>query len=78
MGQVTPIHLTPLIQDEIFLTAAQSLFGVFLLAKLHFSLRGAIVLVGLFFVQFFVLVESVRIIIAWIYILLSIFIILRD
>lgn len=37
--------------EEFFLTAAQSLFAVALLLRLHLSLRSAMVLLGLFLVQ---------------------------
>ena len=70
-GHVQTMHLTAEVRDEIFLTAAQSLFGTILLLTLRFSLWKAWALLVLFLVQFFVPIESVRVILAWIYVALT-------
>ena len=70
-GHVQAMHLTPAVRDEVFLTAAQSLFGTVLLLTLRFSLWKAWALLVLFLVQFFVPIESVHVILAWIYVVLT-------
>lgn len=52
LGTPSEIALTQLSRDEILLTAAQTLLGVTMLARLRFSLVDASILLGLFFVQF--------------------------
>ena len=52
LGTPSEITLTQLSRDEILLTAAQTLLGVAMLARLRFSLVDASILLGLFFVQF--------------------------
>jgi cation:H+ antiporter len=47
-----PIPMGAFQMHEILLTAAQSLLGVVLLAGLHLSIGGALLLFGLFFGQF--------------------------
>lgn len=69
--EVSTLHLTPLSADELFLTAAQSLFGVALLLTLRLGLREAILLLVLFLAQFFMAVESIRMIIGWVYLALA-------
>lgn len=52
LGEITPLPLDGRQQDEILLTAAQSLFAVSLLLDRRLSLVGAGALFGLFAVQF--------------------------
>ena len=52
VGHVAEIQLTQLSRDEILLTAAQTILGVIVLARLRFTLIDAVVLLGLFGVQF--------------------------
>lgn len=71
VGHLAAVPLTAQVTDELFLTAAQSLFGLALLLTLRFGLREAIALLVLFFAQFFIPVESIRLLIAWFYIALA-------
>lgn len=66
-GHTAALALTPQSVDEIFLTAAQSLFGTVVLLRLRFHLRDAVLLTSLFLVQFAIPVERVHVVIAWIY-----------
>jgi cation:H+ antiporter len=66
-GHTAALALTSQSVDEIFLTAAQSLFGTVVLLRLRFHLRDAILLTSLFLVQFAIPIERVHIVIAWIY-----------
>ena len=52
LGHPAEIALTQLSRDEILLTAAQTLLGIAMLARLRFSLVDASVLLGLFLLQF--------------------------
>lgn len=70
-GHVQTMHLTAAVRDEMFLTAAQSLFGTVLLLTLRFSLWKAWALLTLFLVQFLVPLESVHVIVAWVYVALT-------
>lgn len=70
-GHVAPLPLTAQSVDEMFLTAAQSLFGTSLLLTFRFTLKAALTLAGLFLVQFFIPVESVRVALGWLYLALT-------
>lgn len=50
-GHVTPLWLAPRQHEELFLTAAQSVFAVALLLRLRLTLGGALVLLVLFLTQ---------------------------
>jgi cation:H+ antiporter len=50
-GHLAPLPLGPRQQEELFLTAAQSLFAVMLLLRMRLALPGAMVLLVLFFAQ---------------------------
>jgi cation:H+ antiporter len=52
-GRVVPILMDPLHKTEIFLSFATTLYGVACLAKLRFTRTNALVMVGLFALQFF-------------------------
>lgn len=52
VGQIAEIPLSGLSRSEILLTAAQTLLGVVVLARLRFTLIDAVVLLGLFGAQF--------------------------
>lgn len=52
LGHPAEIALTQLSRDEILLTAAQTLLGIAMLARLRFSLLDASLLLGLFVLQF--------------------------
>ena len=77
-GHVQTMHLPPPVRDEVFLTAAQSLFGTVLLLTLRFSLRKAWALLVLFLIQFFVPIESVHVILGWIYVALTAGVLVRS
>lgn len=67
-GHVAALPLTVQSVDEIFLTAAQSVFGTVILLRLRFHVRDALLLTGLFFVQFAFPTVRVHVVIGWIYI----------
>ncbi|MDI3316015.1 MAG: hypothetical protein QJR14_00025 [Bacillota bacterium] len=71
LGRPAAMPLSPVGVEELLLTAAQSLLGVLLLTELHFSKLEAIGLLGLFAVQFVLPVESVRMVVAGIYLVLA-------
>lgn len=71
-GHVQTLRFDAQVRDEIFITAGQSLFGSVLLLTLRFSVREAIALLVLFLIQFFIPVESVRLVLAWTYIALTV------
>lgn len=52
-GGIRPIFLTSLQTEEIFLTAAQSLFGFLCILDLYLSSKESLVLISLFLLQFF-------------------------
>lgn len=52
VGHLAFIPLTPLQREEILLTGAQSLFGVVALMKLRFTIKDALLLFGLWLIQF--------------------------
>ncbi len=70
-GHAAVVPLDSQVTDEIFLTAAQSVFGMALLLTFRFGLWEAIALAVLFLVQFFIPVEGIRLIIAWLYLALA-------
>lgn len=69
LGKPSEILLTQLSRDEILLTAAQTLLGVTMLARLRFSLMDASVLLGLFMLQF--AVPAIRLEVTIAYVLLA-------
>ena len=71
VGHLAPLQLTVQSVDEIFLTAAQSLFGTVVLLTLRFRMRDALLLLGLFLVQFVLPVERVHVAIGWVYLALA-------
>lgn len=70
-GHLAALPLTVQSVDEIFLTAAQSVFGTVVLLRLRFSMRDALLLTSLFFVQFAIPVERVHVVIGWVYLALA-------
>lgn len=67
-GHLQPMHLDARQVEEIFLTAAQSLLALIVLANLSFGLWEALLLLGLFALQFVFPTTQVRLILAWSYI----------
>ena len=70
-GHLQALPLGTVARDEIFLTAAQSLFGTVLLLTLRFDLWKAFALLGLFLIQFFLPFERVHVTLAWTYLVLT-------
>lgn len=70
--------LDDLQREEVFLTAAQSLFGTVVIADLKFSRLEAFLLFSLFMIQFVIPIPTIRLVIAIIYLALSIFLVLKD
>lgn len=70
-GRLQVLHFDAQVRDEIFVTAAQSLFGSVLLLTMRFNLKKAIILLVLFLVQFFIPSESVRLVLAETYLILT-------
>ncbi|WP_262030851.1 sodium:proton exchanger [Microvirga sp. Mcv34] len=67
-GHVQALPLGTLAREEIFLTAAQSLFGTVLLMTLRFDLWKAFALLILFLIQFALPLARVHIVLAWVYV----------
>lgn len=67
-GHMQALPLGMVAREEIFLTAAQSLFGTVLLLTLRFDLWKAFALLGLFLIQFLLPFERVHVGLAWVYI----------
>ncbi|MEZ4502898.1 MAG: sodium:calcium antiporter [Dehalococcoidia bacterium] len=65
-------------QEEVLLTAAQSLFAVGVLVSLSMNRTEAIALFALFFIQFAIPIVEVRLTIAGIYVLLGLWIAWRE
>jgi cation:H+ antiporter len=64
--------------EEVFLTAAQSLFAVAILVSLSINRWEALALGGLFLTQFFFTNETVRLIYAFVYLVLAFAVFTRD
>jgi cation:H+ antiporter len=77
LGRPAAMPLSGLGQEELLLTAAQSLLGVLLLTELHFSKLEAVLLLALFTVQFVLPLEPVRLVIAGVYLALAAVFLLR-
>jgi cation:H+ antiporter len=70
-GHLGPMHLDERQCEEIFLTSAQSLFGLIIIANYSFGLVEALALFLLFIVQLFLPSPHARWIFAWTYIALA-------
>ena len=71
VGGIDAVPLDGRQAEEVFLTTAQSLFAIALIAALFLRPRGAIVLAVLFAVQLAFPQTSVRLAFAWDYLILS-------
>ena len=60
-GEIAALHLDPGQKEEVFLTAAQSLFAVAVIANLTISVREALLMLVLFLGQFLLPYSAVRI-----------------
>ena len=84
-GELVGLPLDSLQREELFLTAAQSLFAVALLSNLSLGVREALALAGLFFAQFILgavvpeqFIAAERIGLGVLYLVLALVIFLRD
>ena len=77
-GSLAAMPLDPVQREEIFLTAAQSLFGSILIADLKLSRSDALLLLALFWMQWIFPSPNVRVVLGWVYIALSVIFVLRD
>jgi cation:H+ antiporter len=71
-GELAPMRMDDRQSEEIFLTAAQSLFAVAVLANLSFSLKEAAILFVLFFAQLFISDPTFRYVFSFLYIAFTI------
>ncbi|HEY6200323.1 MAG TPA: sodium:calcium antiporter [Candidatus Binatia bacterium] len=71
-GEVKPMEMDDRQGEEIFLTAAQSLFGVAVIANLAFSVKQGAVLFVLFVTQLFIPDPRIRYVFSFIYIALAV------
>jgi cation:H+ antiporter len=71
-GELAPMRMDDRQSEEIFLTAAQSLFAVAVLANLSFSLKEAAILFVLFFAQLFISDTTFRYVFSFLYIAFTI------
>jgi cation:H+ antiporter len=78
LGSVGALVLDSRQAEELFLTAAQTVFAVTLIANLRLSLIGALVLFVLFAAQLLIPVPAVRYGFAIFYLAAAIFLLLRD
>jgi cation:H+ antiporter len=65
---LTPLHLDPRQEEEVLLTAAQSLFALAVMANFRFSLGESALLAVMFVTQLFSVDPATRMIYCWIYI----------
>lgn len=77
LGKVGALHLDSRQAEEIFLTAAQSLFGIAVMCDLRLSVRESLVLLVLFVTQLFFADPLVRYGFAFIYITLGVALMIR-
>jgi cation:H+ antiporter len=77
-GTFSPLDFDSRQSEEVFLTAAQSLFAVAILVSLSLGRWEAFALGGLFLSQFFITDETVRLVYAMIYTVLAVLVLGRD
>jgi cation:H+ antiporter len=70
-GHLMPMHMDARQQAEMFLTSAQSLFALVVIANFSFSTGEALILLGLFLVQLFFASPEVRFAYAFVYLVLA-------
>ncbi len=76
-GSLQPLNFDARQAEEVFLTAAQSLFAVAILVNLRLSHREAILLAALFITQLFFFDTTVRLMFGMLYLLLALFMFVR-
>jgi cation:H+ antiporter len=77
-GSMEPLHMDGRQAEEVFLTAAQSLFAVAVLTSLSFSSREAGLMFALFTIQLFIPVPAVRLAFGAMYIVLAFYWFFRE
>ena len=77
-GNFDPLPMDARQQEEVFLTAAQSLFGILLIMNKRLSIQGAATLLVLFLGQFIFTDTEVRIGFAIVYLVLAAVLLLRE
>lgn len=79
-GHLQPMPMDGRQTEEIFLTVAQSLFGLVVIANLRFSITEALILFVLFITQLFFTSTEARTIYAFLYILMAVgwFFVVKD
>jgi cation:H+ antiporter len=70
-GHLQPMHLDARQAEEIFLTASQSLLGIVVLANLSFGLWEALLLLGLFSLQFIFPTTQIRFLLGYGYLVVA-------
>jgi cation:H+ antiporter len=73
-----PLNFDSRQSEEVFLTAAQSLFAVAILVSLSINRWEALALGGLFVTQFFFTDETIRLVYAFVYLVLAFAVFIRD
>lgn len=71
LGKIVPMELDSRQAEEIFLTAAQSLFAIVIVANLRFSITEALILFVLFATQIFFTSTETRTVYAFVYLALA-------
>jgi cation:H+ antiporter len=71
-GHLGPMHLDARQREEIFLTSAQSVFGLVVISNFSFSLGEALLLFALFVPQFFFTHPAARFVEAGAYLVLTV------
>ncbi len=71
-GELKPMEMDDRQGEEMFLTAAQSLFGIAVIANLSFSIKEGAVLFGLFVTQLFIPDPRFRYVFSFLYIALAV------
>jgi len=77
-GKLVPLPLDAIQREELFLTAAQSLFGSVLIADMKLSREDALMLFLLFWMQWLIPIPSVRMVVGIVYVVLALLLIFKD
>ncbi len=77
-GTLSPLDFDARQAEEVYLTAAQSLFAVAIFVNLRLSSREAIVLAALFLTQLFFFDTTIRLVYGSLYLLLALIMFVRD
>lgn len=77
-GQIRTMVIDTRQIEELFLTSAQSIFAVAIIANLNISVKEAVILFLLFFIQLIFPSKEIRLIFAFIYIGLTFLILFKD